>query len=157
MCRGDAIQCRLGSASSLCFVSDLCFSQKRFRRALSFSFGRLLRSVCRQELYTGMLDSLFVQGSWEIVHHREWLAYPVLDPKKVTERVQTMMHRREVEKGEDEKLLIFPCRAGRLRTCQCTFWAHHGGLHFAVPFFQVEDRRLRCSTAGGADVPTKWE
>ena len=31
-----------------------------------------------------MLDSLFLKGSWEIVHHREWRAYPVLDPKKVT-------------------------------------------------------------------------
>lgn len=37
----------------------------------------------RQELWTGMLDSLFLQGSWEIVHHREWRAYPVLTPKKV--------------------------------------------------------------------------
>lgn len=30
-----------------------------------------------------MLDSLFVQGSWEILHHREWRAYPVLKPKEV--------------------------------------------------------------------------
>ncbi|CAM9405134.1 unnamed protein product [Pylaiella littoralis] len=36
----------------------------------------------RQELWTGMLDSLFVQGSWEILHHREWRAYPVLKPKE---------------------------------------------------------------------------
>ena len=30
-----------------------------------------------------MLDSLFVQGSWEILHHREWRAYPVLTPREV--------------------------------------------------------------------------
>lgn len=30
-----------------------------------------------------MLDSLFIQGSWEILHHREWRAYPVLKPKEV--------------------------------------------------------------------------
>lgn len=34
-----------------------------------------------------MLDSLFLKGSWEIVHHREWRAYPVLNPKKVTAQV----------------------------------------------------------------------
>lgn len=37
----------------------------------------------RQELWTGLLDSLFVQGSWEILHHREWCAYPVLTPREV--------------------------------------------------------------------------
>ncbi|CBJ27907.1 conserved unknown protein [Ectocarpus siliculosus] len=42
----------------------------------------------RQELWTGMLDSLFVQGSWEILHHREWRAYPVLDPKKAFTRAK---------------------------------------------------------------------
>ncbi|CAM9810990.1 unnamed protein product, partial [Laminaria digitata] len=36
----------------------------------------------RQELWTGLLDSLFVQGSWEILHHREWRAYPVLTPRE---------------------------------------------------------------------------
>lgn len=29
------------------------------------------------------MDSLFVQGSWEILHHREWRAYPVLTPREV--------------------------------------------------------------------------
>eukprot|EP00903_Cladosiphon_okamuranus_P011915 g11191.t1 len=42
----------------------------------------LYKLFSRQELWTGMLDSLFLKGSWEIVHHREWRAYPVLNPKK---------------------------------------------------------------------------
>ncbi|CAM9181548.1 unnamed protein product [Discosporangium mesarthrocarpum] len=37
----------------------------------------------RNKLWTGVVDSLFVQGSWEIIHHQKWLAYPKLPPRKV--------------------------------------------------------------------------
>ncbi|CAM9895784.1 unnamed protein product [Scytosiphon promiscuus] len=65
-------------------AADLAFSSLALKAWVGDPAERVgvYKLFSRQELWTGMLDSLFVQGSWEILHHRDWRAYPVLTPKK---------------------------------------------------------------------------
>lgn len=78
----------MSCAGVVCLRAVVFLPERRKHSRYLFSdsfdcFRALFWVVHRQELWAGVLDSLFVQDSWEILHHREWRAYPVLKPKEV--------------------------------------------------------------------------